>query len=298
MVDISKLDTEKINEKSKNLSSMSNMEMIKLFNQEDYNAVKCIESQYEKIEEIIVMASNSLKNKGRIIYIGAGTSGRLGLIDAVECPPTFGVDYNTVVGIIAGGEKAFIKAKEGAEDNPELAKIDLEKVNFSKEDILIGIAASGRTPYVIGALEYAKKIGAKNAAIVCTYQSEIADICKTTVEIVPGPEVLSGSTRLKAGTATKLVLNMISTISMINQGKVYKNYMIDVKMSNKKLIQRGINIIVAVTECTEQQAKEALLNANNSVKIAIVMILLKCDYESALKQLANNEQKIDGLIHN
>ena len=296
MIDLSEMPTETVNENSKNLSSLSALEAVKLFNQEDFKAVKCIESQYENITKVIELTSYALSNGGRIIYMGAGTSGRLGLIDAVECPPTFGVDYNTVVGLIAGGENAFIKAEEGAEDSLEFGRVDLDKINLTSKDVVIGIAASGRTPYVIGGLNYAKEKGCKIGSIVCNYNSKIKEICESTIEIVPGPEVLTGSTRLKAGTATKLVLNMISTISMINQGKVFKNYMVDVKMSNEKLIQRGINIICAVTDCNEELAKEKLIKSNNSVKEAIVMILLDCNHQSAKSQLEKANGYIDRLV--
>lgn len=296
MIDLSEMPTETVNEHSNNLSSLNALEAVRLFNQEDLKAVKCIESQYENITRVIELTSYALSNEGRIIYMGAGTSGRLGLIDAVECPPTFGVDYNTVVGLIAGGENAFIKAEEGAEDSLEFGRVDLDKINLTNKDVVIGIAASGRTPYVIGGLNYAKGKGCKIGAIVCNYNSKIKEICESTIEIVPGPEVLTGSTRLKAGTATKLVLNMISTISMINQGKVFKNYMVDVKMSNAKLIQRGINIICAVTDCSEELAEEKLIESNNSVKEAIVMILLDCNHQSAKSQLEKANGYIDRLV--
>jgi N-acetylmuramic acid 6-phosphate etherase len=298
MIDLKKMDTEKVNENSVNLSSMSIKDAVKLFNDEDYNAVKCIEPEFENITKVIEITSKALSNGGRIIYIGAGTSGRLGLIDAVECPPTFGVDYNTVVGVIAGGQGAFVKAKEGAEDNQEQAIEELKEVNLTSKDVLIGIAASGRTPYVIGGMKYAMSIGCEIAAVVCNYNSQMKNMCANTIEIVPGPEVLTGSTRLKAGTATKLVLNMISTISMISQGKIFKNYMVDVKMSNKKLIQRGINIISEVTECNPKLAESKLKEANNSVKTAIVMILLDCGFEEANERLSSNDDNIERLLHN
>lgn len=234
----------------------------------------------------------SSTKKGRIIYIGAGTSGRLGLLDAVECPPTFGVDYNTVVGLIAGGERAFIKAVEGAEDSKEQAVEDLKGINFSKEDVLVGIAASGRTPYVIGAINYAKEIFAEVCAVVCNKNSEISKICKNIIEVEVGPEILTGSTRLKAGTATKMVLNMISTISMVNIGKVYKNYMVDVKTSNQKLMLRAKNIVKEVTGCSEEEANFVLEKSEGSAKIAIVMLLFNCDVNKAKEKL----EKVNGRI--
>lgn len=296
MVDISLLDTEQENVFSSEFSELSIKQAIRLMNMEDYNAVSCIRSEFDIIEKVISDCNLSLNSGGRIIYIGAGTSGRLGLIDAVECPPTFGVDYNTVVGLIAGGDNAFIKAQEKVEDKKESAIVDLKKINFCSKDILIGIAASGRTPYVIGALEYAEKIGSKYAAIVCTHNSEISKICKNIIEIVPGAEVLTGSTRLKAGTATKLVLNMISTISMRSIGKIYKNYMVDVKQSNEKLEKRAINIVKSVTNCTEKVATDALKKSSSSVKEAIVMILLDCSVEEAQKKLKQTDGHISKLI--
>lgn len=297
MINLNEMQTEAVNKNSKNLSSLSIEEAVKLFNREDIKAVTCIESQYENVTKLVELTSYALGNGGRIIYMGAGTSGRIGLIDAVECPPTFGVDYNTVVGLIAGGKNAFVKAKEGAEDSLELGRKDLDEISLTNKDVVIGIASSGRTPYVIGGLNYAKEKGCKIGAIVCNYNSKIKEICESTIEIVPGPEVLTGSTRLKAGTATKLVLNMISTISMVNQGKVFKNYMIDVKMSNEKLIQRGTNIICAVTDCSEELAKEKLIESNNSVKEAIVMILLDCNHQSAKSQLEKANGYVDRLLH-
>lgn len=295
-MDLFKLDTEKSNQNSKNFSSMSIRESVELMNIEDRNAVKCIESQYDRISEIIKYTSKALSNKNRIIYIGAGTSGRLGVLDAVECPPTFGVDYNTVVGLIAGGDEAFVKSKEGAEDSEEEAIKDLKNINFNKNDVLIGIASSGRTPYAIGGLKYAKRIGAKAFSIVCTYNSIMKKYSDITVEAVPGPEVLTGSTRLKAGTATKLILNMISTISMKEIGKIYKNYMVDLKLSNNKLQQRGINILREVTDCSLDVAKSILEKSKGNVKIGIIMILLDLDYEKAVEKLNKNKGILENII--
>lgn len=295
MIDLSKMTTEKRNTNSSNLSSLSIKEAIELMNNEDYKVVDCVKEQINNIENVIRICTEALRKKGRIIYIGAGTSGRLGLLDAVECPPTFGVDYNTVVGIIAGGERAFIKAVEGAEDSKEQAMEDLKNINFSKDDVLVGIAASGRTPYVIGAINYAKEISAKVCAIVCNKNSEISKICKNIIEVEAGPEILTGSTRLKAGTATKMVLNMISTISMVNIGKVYKNYMVDVKTSNQKLVVRAKNIVKEVTGCTEEEANVTLEKSEGSAKVAIVMILLNCDVNEAKENLEKANGRIQDL---
>lgn len=292
MIDLSKMTTEKRNPNSSNLSSLSIREAIELMNHEDYKVADCVKEQISNIENVIQICTKALQKKGRIIYIGAGTSGRLGLLDAVECPPTFGVDYNTVVGLIAGGERAFIKAVEGAEDSKEQAVEDLKGINFSKEDVLVGIAASGRTPYVIGAINYAKEIFAEACAVVCNKNSEISKICKNIIEVEVGPEILTGSTRLKAGTATKMVLNMISTISMVNIGKVYKNYMVDVKTSNQKLMLRAKNIVKEVTGCSEEEANFVLEKSEGSAKIAIVMLLFNCDVNKAKEKL----EKVNGRI--
>lgn len=296
MIDLSKINTEKNNPNTTNFSKVSIKEAVEMMNVEDLNAVRCIEDQYEEISKLIEATSEALKKGGRIIYMGAGTSGRLGVLDAVECPPTFGVDYNTVVGLIAGGENAFVKAKEGAEDDPKLGKEDLLNINLNKNDVVIGIAASGRTPYVIGGLEYANSIGAKTGSIACTKESEIGKISDYQIEVVPGPEVLTGSTRLKAGTATKLVLNMISTISMKEIGKIYKNYMVDLKLSNNKLQVRGLNILMDVTNCSLEVAREALDKANGHVKLAIVMVLLNVDLEKAKEILEKSEGNIQNIV--
>ena len=295
MIDLSKVKTEKVNPNTSNFSSMSIREALEIMNEEDLKSVECIKEQFDNIERLISKTSDVLRSGGRIIYAGAGTSGRLGVLDAVECPPTFGVDYNTVVGLIAGGDNAFVKAKEGAEDSKEEGKKDLEKINFSQKDILIGVAASGRTPYVIGAIEYAKSIGASTGSIACTTESEIVRISDYPVEVVPGPEVLTGSTRLKAGTSTKLVLNMISTISMKNLGKVYKNYMVDLKLSNKKLSTRAINILTEVTGCSVEEAEEKLKETDGHVKLAIVMILFNLNKEDALNRLNESDGHIDKI---
>lgn len=292
MVDLSKMSTERVNPNTVELSSMSIREAIEVINRENYNAVACIEGQYEMLEKVIHVTSDVLEQGGRIIYMGAGASGRIGLLDAVECPPTFGVDFNTVIGLIAGGDNAFVKAVEGAEDSQEFAVEDLKKIGLSEKDVVIGLAASGRTPYVIGGLKYAKEIGAKYCAVVCNKDSEIGRICPLTIEAEPGPEVLTGSTRLKAGTTTKLILNMISTISMIRIGKIYKNYMVDVKMSNEKLVTRGTNIVSAVTGCSHEEAKEALAKSGGGVRTAIAMLLLGCGKEEAESAL----QAVNGRI--
>lgn len=281
MVNLQGMATETVNANSTGLSDMSIAQAVGLMNAEDFNAVKAVTKAKPEIEAVIALASKALTDGGRIVYAGAGTSGRLGVLDAVECPPTFGVDYNTVVGLIAGGENAFVKAKEGAEDSREMGADALKEIDLQPRDMVIGIAASGRTPYVLGALDYAKSLGCPTGAIVCNEHSEIEKACRNTIVLNCGPEVLTGSTRLKAGTATKMTLNMISTIAMVQMGKVYKNYMVDVKMTNEKLRSRGLNILKAVTKTDDATAKAALEHAGGNVKTAIVMLLYQTDASGA-----------------
>ncbi|GMN89290.1 N-acetylmuramic acid 6-phosphate etherase [Francisella sciaenopsi] len=286
------INTEKRNPRSFNLDSMSVQESVNLMIDEEYGVIEALKEQSLNIAKIVEVTSQALKKGGRVIYVGAGTSGRLGILDAVECPPTFSVDYNTIIGLIAGGEKAFIQAQEGAEDNPNFGKADLLRINLTAKDVVIGIAASGRTPYVIGALEYANSIGATTIAISCTKQAKISSYADYNVEAVPGPEVLTGSTRLKAGTTQKLILNIISTLSMVSVGKVYQNLMVDVKPTNEKLVERSKNIICEATGVDYVTAQDFYMKANKSVKVAIVMILNDCDYEQALAILKKNNNFI------
>ena len=217
--------------------------------------------------------------------MGAGTSGRLGVLDAVECPPTFGVSPDMVVGLIAGGERAFVKAVEGAEDNYDLGKADLQAIGLTEQDIVIGIAASGRTPYVLGGLEYANHLGCKTVAISCNPGSEVGKNARLAIEVAPGPECLTGSTRLKAGTAQKLILNMISTATMVGCGKAYGNLMVDVMQTNEKLVVRAQNIVMAATDVPREVAKDAIARAGGSCKLAITMLLAACTVEEARERL-------------
>ena len=232
MIDLSHMTTETRNKNTMELSKMTSLEIISEMNREDENVPKAIHKVLPVIAEVVDWCVEALSQGGRIFYMGAGTSGRLGVLDAAECPPTFGVSPDMVVGLIAGGEKAFIKAIEGAEDSVELGEKDLRYHNLTSNDVVIGIAASGRTPYVIGGLRYANSIGCNTASISCNVGSEIGKIAKKKIEVVVGPEVLTGSTRLKAGTAQKLILNMISTASMVGIGKCYENLMVDVMQTN------------------------------------------------------------------
>ena len=285
MIDLSVLVTESRNKETMGLDQMTPLEIVTVMNREDGKAVEAVGEVLPQIAQAIAWCTDSLKQKGRIIYIGAGTSGRLGVLDAVECPPTFGVSPDVVVGLMAGGTPAFVKAVEGAEDSQTMGEEDLKEIHLSPADIVIGLAASGRTPYVIYGLRYAKKIGCRTVAVSCNRDSEIGKEADLAIEPVPGPEVLTGSTRLKAGTVQKMVLNMISTGSMVGIGKVYQNLMVDVVQTNMKLITRAENIVMTATGCTREEARDCLEEAEGSVKLAITMILLHCGAKSAKTRL-------------
>lgn len=288
-MDLNKLTTEKRNERSMNLDTLSTEQVIRLMNEEDAVVPKAIEQIVPTIAKAVDAITARFKKNGRLIYIGAGTSGRLGVLDAVECVPTFGVPPEKVVGVIAGGDRAMYRAVEGAEDSPTLGQQDLVALSLTKEDVVVGIAASGRTPYVIGALTYANEVGAETIALSCNQDAEISAFANIAIEVIVGAEVLTGSTRLKAGTAQKLVLNMLSTASMIGIGKVYNNLMVDVQPTNEKLRVRAVRIIQQATECTEEQAQEAFEQSGEQVKIAIVMILFDQTKEQAEETLVQNQ---------
>jgi N-acetylmuramic acid 6-phosphate etherase len=285
MIDLTKLTTEARNENTTDLDMMNPLEIAEIMNREDENVVLAVRKVLPEIARVIEMCTESLKNGGRIVYMGAGTSGRLGLLDAVECPPTFGVSPDLVIGLLAGGDKAFRKAVEGAEDSKTLGTEDLKAINLNNRDVVIGIAASGRTPYVVYGLKYAREIGCKTVAIVNNSNSEMAEVADIAIELVTGPEVLTGSTRLKSGTAQKMVLNMISTGSMVGIGKVYKNLMVDVMQTNQKLFTRAENIVMEATGCDRETVRQALKEADGSAKTAIVMIVLQCGKNEALEKL-------------
>ncbi|WP_082630415.1 N-acetylmuramic acid 6-phosphate etherase [Peribacillus muralis] len=286
------LMTEMRNEGTKNIDRMNTMEIISAINNEDLKVAVAVQKVLPEIETVVEWAVESLKKGGRLIYVGAGTSGRLGVLDAVECPPTFSTPPETVLGIIAGGKSAFVHAVEGAEDKEEYGERDLIEVDLTADDTVIGIAASGRTPYVIGALRYAKKIGAKGVALSSNTDASITEAADIGIEVVVGPEVITGSTRMKAATAHKMVLNMISTATMIRMGKVYENLMVDVHVSNQKLKERAVRIIETVTDANYDHAKSILEAANNQVKPAIVMIKTSRDYVQATELL----EKADGDV--
>lgn len=284
-MELNKLITETRNRNTMNLDIMSSFEIVKAMNDEDRNVPSAIEKALDRIASAVDEIVKTFKNGGRLFYIGAGTSGRLGVLDASECPPTFGVNHDMVIGIIAGGDSALRNPIEGAEDSFELCQKDLENYQFSKNDILCGIAASGRTPYVIGGLRYARSIGAKTIAVACNIGSKIGREADIAIEVTPGPEILTGSTRLKAGTCQKLILNMLTTASMVRMGKAYQNLMVDVVQSNEKLVSRARKIVMEATGCDMNTAVSTLEKAGGSCKLAIVMILTDSSEEEAAKLL-------------
>lgn len=285
MIDLRNMSTEQTNPNTENLDLMSIREALITMNEEDHKVPQAVKEVIPQIEQAVAAVINAFNNGGRLVYMGAGTSGRLGVLDAVECPPTFGTDPSQVVPLIAGGDKAFVKAVEGAEDSETLGVEDLKGIQLTDKDVVVGIAASGRTPYVIGGLNYAKSIGCTTVGIACNKNSKVGQAADIAIEAVVGPEVVTGSTRLKAGTAQKLILNMISTISMVGIGKVYKNLMVDVQQTNLKLETRAVNIVMQATNVDQEKAKNALEQAGGSVKVAITMILLNCDADMAKEKL-------------
>lgn len=286
------LTTEKRNESTQNLDRLSVKSTIEKMNQEDQKVIEAISQKTESIEHLIENVVVSLKQGGRLFYFGAGTSGRLGILDAAECIPTFSIDPEMVQGIIAGGESAMTVAVEGAEDSLTLAVEDFKERKLTAKDFVIGISASGRTPYVIGGLKYATEIGATTGALSCNEGAEISQYAQYPVEISAGPEVLTGSTRLKSGTIQKLVLNMISTISMVQLGKVFGNLMVDVKPTNEKLIERAKGIIMDATGVSKEEAAHYFEDSDQLVKLAIVRILTGASKEVAMGLLETN----DGFI--
>lgn len=266
------LTTESRNDRSMQIDTSSPMEILRIMNEEDQKVAVAVQEVLPDVEIAVRFVVSSFQNGGRLIYMGAGTSGRLGVLDAVECPPTFSTKPEMVQGIIAGGESAFIKAVEGAEDRPEDGEKDLKEIVLTENDTVIGIAASGRTPYVIGALRYARSVGAKTVALSCNKQARISEEADHAIEVVVGPEVLTGSTRLKSATAHKMILNMISTSSMVLLGKAYENLMIDVHVSNEKLKERAIGIISKITGASYEKARQTLEDADHQVKVALVML--------------------------
>lgn len=288
MVEIKHLGTEQRNDKTKDLDLFSTMQILEVMNEEDLNVVAGVKKALPQIEVVVKAMIETLRNGGRIIYAGAGTSGRTGVIDAVECGPTFSCTYEFVA-LMCGGPGALFKAVEGAEDKGELCVEDLKNCNYTNKDLFVGVAASGRTPYVIGGIEYVKSLGGKTACVCCNINTEIGAMVDYPIEVSVGPEVLTGSTRLKSGTSQKVIINMLSTATMIGMGKVYKNLMVDVMATNGKLVERCRQIVMAATDCDWNTADEALNKCNNHCKEAIVMILLGVDAETAKAKLAEND---------
>lgn len=289
---LAQMTTEQRNPRSLNIDCMTAIDIVQLINQEDLLVAKAVEKCLPHIAEAVEKIEYAFTNGGRLVYIGAGTSGRLGVLDASECPPTYGVPPEMVVGIIAGGDRALRHPVEGAEDNYEQGKADLQAVDFCEKDVLVGIAASGRTPYVIGALEYANSLGAITVSIASNAGCAMSQIADIAIETVVGAEVLTGSSRMKSGTAQKLVLNMLTTASMIRIGKCYQNLMVDVQASNEKLKARAVKIVMEATDCTKEIAETVLLQAGNHAKFAILMILANVDKTQAEKMLSENQGKL------
>lgn len=296
MVKLSDIETEQKNERTKNIDLLTTIEVLQLMNDEDKKVAGAVEKVLPNIAEAVDIIYKKIADGGRLIYCGCGTSGRLGILDAVECPPTFGVEPELIQGIIAGGMGAIIKAVEGAEDNFQLGADDLRSLDFTDKDVLVGIAASGRTPYVLGAVDYANSIGAKTISVTCSNGSRLNELSDVAIVPLPGAEVITGSTRLKSGTAQKMVLNMLSTSVMIKLGKVYGNLMVDVKASNEKLFERTVSIVKSATGVEDDQAREVLERCGYSAKTAIVMI--KCDMvvDKAEKALVEANGHISRVI--
>ncbi|MEK9497239.1 N-acetylmuramic acid 6-phosphate etherase [Photorhabdus sp. P32] len=278
---LSNMITESRNPASANIDTLPTLEMLKLINDEDKKVALAVEQTLPKIAETVDKITEAFRQGGRLIYIGAGTSGRLGILDASECPPTYGAKPEQVVGLIAGGHQAILHAVENAEDNQQLGANDLQALNFNSKDVLVGIAASGRTPYVLGAMAYAKSVGAAVACISCNPESPMIQAADIAITPIVGPEIVTGSSRMKAGTAQKLILNMLTTGAMIRTGKVYGNLMVDIEATNAKLVERQKNIVMAATECNREQAEQALAECNGHCKTAIVMILAGVSVQQA-----------------
>ncbi|CAX60936.1 N-acetylmuramic acid-6-phosphate etherase [Erwinia billingiae Eb661] len=272
-MDLGALVSETRNPETMDLDNLSTLEMVTKFNQQDATVAEAVRLTLPDVAKAVDAAAASLSAGGRLIYLGAGTSGRLGVLDASECPPTFGVPHGVVVGLIAGGPGALLKAVEGAEDNAQLGVSDLQALELKPQDMVVGIAASGRTPYVIGALRYARQLGCHTAAVSCNPASPIAHEAEIAISPVVGPEALTGSTRLKSGTAQKLVLNMISTGAMVRIGKVYQNLMVDMQATNIKLVDRACRMVCQATGCSAEEAETALKQTQYEVKTAILMVL-------------------------
>ena len=293
---LGQLNTETIDPRYSQIDFLTTSDLLKLINENDQGVSLSVGKVLPQIEQAILEITKRMSRGGRLIYVGAGTSGRLGVLDASECIPTFSIPEGIVIGLIAGGDAALRKGIEGAEDNRDGALSELQELKLSKLDSVVGIAASGRTPYVIGAMEYARSIGALSVALTCNPNSEMSKYANVAIEVNSGSEILAGSTRMKAGTAQKLVLNMISTVTMINLGKTFGNLMVDLQVTNVKLRDRAIRIIQAATQVDAKRAEEALQAANNQVKVAIVMLLLQVTATEAISALASANSRVREAI--
>lgn len=293
---LSQLITEQRNANTTDIDRLSALEIVEKINQEDQQVALAVKANLPQIAQAVEKIVQAFQQGGRLIYIGAGTSGRLGVLDASECPPTFGVPPEMVVGIIAGGERALRHPIEGAEDNKQAGVADLQAVNFSPKDVLVGIAASGRTPYVIGALEYANQLGATTVSIASNPNAAMSQIAHIVIETVVGAEVLTGSSRMKSGTAQKLVLNMLTTASMILIGKCYQNLMVDVQASNEKLKARAVRIVMQATECSKERAEAVLAETAGNAKLAIMMILSGMEKAEAERVLQEHQGRLQSAL--
>ncbi len=295
---MSDLTTESRNDATMHLDEMTIKEILETMNDEDQKVPQEIRKSIPNLTKVIEITTQQFRAGGRIIYMGAGTSGRLGVLDAAECVPTFNTSSDEVIGLIAGGQKAMTMAVEGAEDSAPLAAEDLQHIHLNEKDVVIGIAASGHTPYVIGGLQYANDVGAHTISIACNTDAKISKVANTSIEVNVGPEILTGSTRLKSGTAQKLILNMISTVTMVGVGKVYDNLMVDVKATNQKLIDRSIRIIQDICDISQQQSQQLYKSADQNLKIAIVMHMCDISKVEATKRLEDNNHIIKQAIKN
>lgn len=288
-LDLSQMITEGRNPASQNIDELSTEAMLRVINDEDKKVALAVEAIVPQIAAAVDAICAAFQAGGRLIYCGAGTSGRLGILDASECPPTFGTPREQVIGLIAGGHTAILQAVENAEDNREQGAQDLKDIRFSRHDVLVGIAASGRTPYVLGALAYANELGATTVSLTCNPGSAMSQVAAIALTPVVGSEVVTGSSRMKAGTAQKLVLNMLTTGSMIRSGKVYGNLMVDVEATNQKLVQRQVNIVMQATDCDETTASAALTACGGHCKTAILMVLADLAADEAKALLSQHQ---------
>ncbi|MEU8881646.1 MULTISPECIES: N-acetylmuramic acid 6-phosphate etherase [Streptomyces] len=291
------LTTEAFRPELAEIDRLSTLEIARTMNGEDQSVPAAVARELPAIAAAIDATAERMARGGRLLYLGAGTAGRLGVLDASECPPTFNTDPSQVVGLIAGGPSAMIQAVEGAEDSKELAAADLDALGVGPDDTVVGISASGRTPYAIGAVEHARTLGALTIGLSCNTDSALAAAAEHGIEVVPGPELLTGSTRLKAGTAQKLVLNMISTITMIRLGKTYGNLMVDVRASNEKLRARSRRIVALATGAPDEQIEAALTAAEGEVKNAILIILADVDAATAAQRLRDSHGHLRAALH-